>query len=163
MADDVFPDRDMALRDKIAWIIETNGWAIEPVAAHGETDPPIPGYSYTIGFEDTFGFPDVVVFGLTPVASRGLVGLVAEFLQGGTDLPLDAVFVGLLDNGLRCALISLDAGQCGDLFTSATAWYGVSRRMVQLVWPDRHGVLPWEDGFEHRLALAQPVLGDVPG
>ena len=30
---------------------------------------------------------------------------------------------------------------------------------VQLAWPDRSGRLPWEAGFDHRLLLAQPVVG----
>ena len=38
MADDVFPDRSMALRDKLAWMIETTGWLLEPVAANTDAD-----------------------------------------------------------------------------------------------------------------------------
>ncbi|WP_421119104.1 DUF4262 domain-containing protein [Aquihabitans daechungensis] len=71
MGDDVFPDRSMALRDKLAWMIETTGWLLEPVGANTATDPPLPGYGYTIGFEQTFGFPEVVIVGLKPVAAKG--------------------------------------------------------------------------------------------
>ena len=35
--------------------------------------------------------------------------------------------------------------------------------MVQLVYPDRNGFLPYEDGFERRLRYAQPVIGQVDG
>ena len=28
MAEDAFPDRNMALRDKLAWMIETSGWLL---------------------------------------------------------------------------------------------------------------------------------------
>ena len=42
---------------------------LEPVAAELSTDPPFPGYGYTIGFEETFGFPEVVIVGLKPVAT----------------------------------------------------------------------------------------------
>ena len=62
MADDVVPDRDMDHADKIAWVVETNGWCAEPVAP--VDDPPTPGYTYSIGFEDTYDHPDVVIFGL---------------------------------------------------------------------------------------------------
>ncbi len=30
--------------------------------------------------------------------------------------------------------------------------------MVQLLWPDKRGLLPDEAGFDQRLVLAQPVL-----
>ena len=159
---DVFPDRDMDHRDKIAWMVEQHGWAFEPVPAHPELDPPIPGYGYTIGFEAAFAFPEVVVFGLTPVATRGLLGLVVDLLRGGTEIPVGALFTGLLDNQLRSALVPVDLEECGELFDAATDWYrGDEYRVVQLAWPDRGGFLPWEVGFDRRLLLAQPVLGSV--
>jgi hypothetical protein len=33
--------------------------------------------------------------------------------------------------------------------------------MAQLLYPDRNGFMPYELGFEQRLRLAQPVIGDV--
>ena len=163
MADDVFPDRAMALRDKIAWMVETNGWALEPVPARPELDPPIPGYSYTIGFEQRFGFPEVVLFGLTPVASRGLVGLVADLLRGGPRSPSGRC-------SPACTTASLAPPCCPSTWPPAPAcssrppsWYGgLDYRVVQLAWPDRNGWLPWESGFDGRVALAQPLLGDPP-
>jgi Domain of unknown function (DUF4262) len=157
---DAFPDRDMSHRDKIAWMVEQHGWAFDAVPAHPELDPPIPGYAYTIGLESAFAFPEIVVFGLTPVASRGLVGLVVDFLRSGSELPVGPLFTGLLDNGLRSALLPVDIGDYGEMFGAATAWYETEPyRIVQLAWPDRNGWLPWEAGFDHRLLMAQPIIG----
>lgn len=158
---DVFADRLMEHRDKIAWMIETTGWAIEPIPARADLDPPIPGYAYTIGLETAFEFPEVVVFGLMPAAAKGLLGLVVEVLQGGGDIPIGPLFTGLLDNGLRSALLPVDLEQFAELFDSATAWYGgLDYEVVQLAWPDRNGWMPWESGFDRRLLLAQPIIGD---
>jgi hypothetical protein len=158
--DEVFPDRGMEHRDKIAWMVEQHGWALEPVPPHPELDPPIPGYAYTVGLETTFAFPEVVLFGLTPVASRGLTGLVVDLLRSGTVIPIGSLFTGLLDNDLRSALLPVDLDEYETLFAVATDWYGgADYRMVQLAWPDRNGWLPWEAGFDHRLLLAQPVIG----
>jgi Domain of unknown function (DUF4262) len=162
MSGDVFPDRGMEHRDKIAWMIESAGWAIEPVPPRPDLDPPVPGYAYTIGLETAFGFPEVVVFGLTPVAARGLLGLVADLLAGGTEIPVGPVFVGLLDGEQRSALLAVDVAECADLFETATQWYRTtSYRMAQLTWPDRNGWLPWEPGFDQRLVNAQPVIGSL--
>ena len=164
MSDDVFPDRSMEHQDKIAWMIETRGWAIEPVPPRPHADPPMPGYAYTIGLETTFGFPEVVLFGLTPVAANGLAELLVSFLVDGVDVPVDAVLTGLLDNELRCALLTIDGEVYGELFVAATDWHkGEPYRIVQFAWPDKNGWLPWESGFEHRLLFAQPVVGAVPG
>ena len=55
--DDVFPDRSMEHREKLAWMIEQDGWAMEPVMPQANADPPVPGYSYTVGLESTYEFP----------------------------------------------------------------------------------------------------------
>ena len=63
--------RSMSDAEKLAWMIESDGWALEPVAPRADTDPPTPAYAYTIGLPALLGFPELAVFGLTPVASRG--------------------------------------------------------------------------------------------
>jgi hypothetical protein len=151
--EDVFPDRSMEHRDKIAWMIETDGWAFAPVR---DANPP---YGYTVGLDSGFGFPEVVVFGLQPVAARGLVGLVVDLLREGTRPPIDAPFVGLLDDDLPCALVTVDTAAHLDLFEAASMWHRrTTFAVVQLVWPDRAGLLPWDDGFSEHTRAMQPVL-----
>lgn len=156
MSDDPFPDRNMDHLDKIAWVVETNGWCAEPVPAR--EDPPTPGYTYTIGFERTYGQPEVVIFGLQPVAARGLLDLLATQFEAGISIPT-GTFVGLLDDDLPAALLPIDLAEYGPLFPDAVAFFGDDGfRMSQFVWPDRSGLLPWNEGYDERLRLAQPVL-----
>jgi len=156
------PDFHLPHSEKIEWMVETEGFAVEPVPPDETTDPPQPGYTYTIGFPAHADFPDVVVFGLTPVAARGLLGLVADLRRGGTEIPLDAELVGVLDNELRCRFAPVDLDLWGEWFATAHAWYrGQPFEVVQLVYPDRNGFLPYEPGFEHRLRFAQPVIGTI--
>jgi Domain of unknown function (DUF4262) len=158
------PDFSIPHQEKIDWMVETAGWAIEPVPARIDVDPPVPGYAYTISFPQTFGFPEVLVFGLTPVAARGLLGLVADALRGGTEIPTGVEVVGLLDNELRCNFAPVDLEQWGALVTTATAWHrGHPFDLVQLIWPDRNGFLPYEPGFDTRVGHAQPVIATLAG
>jgi len=160
MTDDQLPDFHIPHAEKIEWMIETAGWALEPVPARTDVDPPVPGYSYTIGFPTMFGFPDILIFGLTPVAARGLIDLVSEMLQGGTEISIGVELVGLFDNDLRCVFAPIDISTWGEMTATATAWYrGVDYSMVQLLWPDRNGFLPTEAGFDQRVRGAQPVIG----
>jgi len=160
VADDVFPDRDMDKDDKIAWVVEENGWCAEPVAAI--EDPPTPGYTYSIGFETTFGHPEVVIFGLQPVAARGLMEMMAEHLGAGGAIPV-GVFVGLLDNELPCAMLPMDLEEFGPMFASAAHFHrDRAFRLSQFIWPDRNGALPWNPEYDERLRMAQPVLGLFP-
>ncbi len=154
---DVFPDRNMAHIDKIRWVVETNGWCAEPVL--GSEDPPRPPYTFTCGFEDSWGHPEVVIFGLQPVAARGLLEMMAEYLDAGGELPVGE-FKGLLDNDLRSALLPIPLDDHLDLFEDLTAYHeGTNYRVRQFVWPDRAGMLPWDDGYDERLRLAQPIIG----
>ena len=162
VSDDPMPDRSMEHLDKVLWMIETNGWALEPVAARPELDPPRAAYAYSIGLEATFGFPEVVVFGQTPVHSRGIIGLVVDLLAGDVLPPIGPLFLGLFDGEQRAALLPVEVDVHAHLFSSAEAFYGaVPFRMVQLTWPDKNGWMPWESGFEPRLTLAQPVVGSL--
>jgi hypothetical protein len=154
------PDFHIPHGEKIEWMIETHGWAMEPVAARADLEPPQAGYVYTIGFPEAFGFPEVVLFGLQPVAARGLFDLTADMLRGGTEIPLGVDLTGLFDNDLRCRFASIDAPVVAELCATAAAWRrGRPFDAVQLLWPDRNGFLPHEVGFDTRLRFAQPVVG----
>ena len=156
------PDFHIPHAEKIEWMIETNGWALEPVSPRPDTDPPTPAYAYTIGVPALVGFPDIAVFGLQPSAANGLIGLVVDALRGGTEIPLGVELVGLLDNELRCMFAPIDTLEFGPFFGTASAWYrGTEYSMVQMYYPDRNGFMPYETGFEQRLRLAQPVIGEL--
>ena len=166
--EDVFPDRDMSHRDKIEFMLEREGWAIDAVAARTDLDPPLPRYAFTIGFEDRFDFPELCIVGLSPVACKGLFDLVADAVAGGTDLPVGQPFVGLLDGDQPCALLPVDATATADMFPSLTEHHVLAGqepsdfRMLQLAWPDANGVLPWEAGFAPALVTQQVLFGDPP-
>ena len=156
------PDFHIPHAEKIEWMIETNGWALEPVVPRSDTDPPTPAYAYTIGVPALVGFPEIAVFGLTPVASNGLITLVLDALQGGTEIPLGIELVGLLDNDLRCMFAQVDTDAAAGTFATLDAWYrGELYAVVQLLYPDRNGFMPYEPGYDQRLRFAQPVIGQV--
>jgi hypothetical protein len=156
------PDFDLPHAEKIEWMIETDGFAIEVVGPVADSDPPQAGYTYTVNLPAVVEFPDVVVFGLTPVAARGLIGLVRDTLASGVEIPVGVELVGLLDNELRCCFAPVELTEWAPLFATAQAWYGGDGfAMVQLVYPDRNGFFPYEPGFDQHLRYAQPVIGRV--
>lgn len=168
MAEDVFPDRDMSHRDKVEFMLEREGWALDAVPADTSIDPPLPRYAYTIGFTERFAFPELCLFGLAPAACRGLFGLVAEALEGGTELPVGAAFIGLLDGGQPCAFLPVDAAASVGLFPALAEHHTLAGHapddfeMVQFAWPDPAGALPWEPAFAPNLAPVQLLLGEPP-
>jgi len=156
------PDFRIPHADKIDWMIETSGWALEPVAPVHDSDPPRPGFAYSIGIPRRYEFAEIVVFGLTPVAVKGLVDLVLEQVVAGVEIPRGVPLAGLFDNDLRCVFADVDLTVHGHLFETARRWHrGQDFTMVQLLWPDRSGWLPHESGFDRAVSPAQPVIGRV--
>lgn len=160
------PDFHIPHMEKIEWMVETKGWAVETVAAGTFVDAegrPLPGYSYTVNFPSRFGMPEIVVLGLTPVACSGIFDLVAEVLASGQVIDVTATLTGLFDGEQRARFRPIDAARHADMFATAFAWNsrGTSSGfgLVQLLWPDRNGFLPDEAGFDQRLRFTQPVLG----
>jgi hypothetical protein len=168
VSDDVFPDRDMSHRDKVEFMLEREGWAMDAVPASGDAEALIPRYAYTIGFQDRFAFPEVCIFGLSPVACRGLFDLLVDALSGGTDLPVGVAFVGLLDDDQPCALLPVDAPASAGMFPSLVEHHelaghsGDAFEMLQLAWPDANGALPWEPDFAAELTPVELLLGEPP-
>ena len=57
----------------------------------------------------------------------------------------------------------LDPAGLGAMFAGLDAWYGSDPyRLVQLVYPDRAGWLPWEPGFDPATATVELLLCEVP-
>ncbi len=153
------PDFHIPHAEKIEWMIDTHGWALETIAADPSTDPPTAACAYSIGMRAAVDFPDIAIFGLAPAAANGLVTLVADACRGGTVIPLGEELVGLLDNELRCLFAPIEPAEAAHRFTTAQSWFrGASLDMVQLLYPDRNGFMPYEPGFDQRLRWAQPVV-----
>ncbi|MGA9278073.1 DUF4262 domain-containing protein [Ilumatobacter sp.] len=154
------PDFHIPHAEKIEWMIETHGWALETIRPDPSTEPPTPAVAYSIGMRAAVDFPDVAVFGLAPAAANGLVTLVADACRGGTQIPFGVELVGLLDNELRCVFAPIDPIVAATQFVTAASWFrGDELDMAQLLYPDRNGFLPYEAGFDQRMRLAQPVIG----
>ena len=80
MSGDPMPDRHLDLRDKLAWMVETRGYAVEPVTQVDDPLDPRPGYTFSVGFEATWGHAEVGLWGLAP---RDLAHCFPEFRPRG--------------------------------------------------------------------------------
>jgi hypothetical protein len=143
-------------------MIDKHGWAVRFVA---DTDGDEPNFHYSAGITDRCGKPELLVFGLSREVGHWVVNeygrrCVAEeaFEQGCTyDGFLEQHGVMFLDVDWRRASRDHD-------YTTWTDWYYERKGfpLLQLVWPDKTGIFPWEHGFRDELRRLQPLLGDPP-
>jgi hypothetical protein len=129
-----------------------------------------PAYAFTVGLWHSFGSAEASVFGrdeeemvrwLDTVGGEVEAGQVLHPDRQGDDIlgRVEARGFGGVPRGisLRPALASWHR----HLFGAALAFYrGQPVPMLQLVWPDGDGVLPWEPGCAEDCLAAQPWLWD---
>jgi hypothetical protein len=128
-----------------------------------ECEPePIP-WSYTIGLVER-GHPEVVTFGLPPNAAVAILNWVHDRdvagrrIEPGTIERYNGVPITLVPAPVQWMMS--DDDPMGQWF----AHYGVGRPtiepppLLQLVWADRHGVLPGQAGCERAIEERQPLL-----
>lgn len=121
------------------------------------------GYSFTIGLWESFGQPEVVVFGLPPQVATELLNLIADEADEGTKFTAGSRHEGLLhDYAVRFVEVP-KAQQAEFLARAQWAYEGEDFPAVQLVWPDKQGRWPWDPEARDGFRSGQPVLGPAPG
>jgi hypothetical protein len=142
--------------DPMAGRVARQGWSVVSVPAEG----PRPAYAFTVGLWHSFAHAEASVFGRDEDEMAQWLDTVGREVQGGRVLLPDRLgddVVGTVEVFPRPALASWHR----HLFGAALAFYrGEPVPMLQLVWPDRDGVLPWEPGCAEDCLAAQPRLWD---
>lgn len=163
-----------SLWKKLLGQIDSRGWGWQ-VVGHDQGDDehePFPHYCYTVGLVSK-GLPDLIIVGLD-IQTSIAVGdeLINRAL--GVDGPGRAVSTAagphpfklneeVLDvfKGTRAMLVDVPPAQAAkrSLFAHDYA-EAVSKapELIQLVWPDRNGRFPFEEGASASFVEAQPVL-----
>nr|WP_321359213.1 DUF4262 domain-containing protein [uncultured Hyphomonas sp.] len=124
-------------------LLKKHGWFRTSVLEDEEG----PGFSYTTGFWISTGRPELVMFGMMVETVHEVFWSLFRDAQSGLNLAVgkrtDAVFANLP------AYAFLIAKQHYPQFLGWNRWFylGDDVPCLQIVWPDREGVFPWEPGF----------------
>ena len=136
--------------------IREHGWFRTSVFAdEGHT-----GFSYTTGFWVTLGKPELIVFGLKSEIAHAVLWDVFRDVKSGKDLPIRSRTGDVLGNHDACLFPVGRAHYPEYLGWSRWFYGGDDFPCIQLVWPDRSGVFPWEPGFDANLADVQPDIAE---
>lgn len=140
--------------------IEEHGWFCLHVGA-GDGEP---NFAYTIGFLDTLGIPDVIIFGLSRELHHAMLWELFRQARAGLQFS-DGLRVSRLIDGYDCILRPALPERAVEYMTS-TVWYLKHRGIAaaplpayQLFWPGKQqGLFPWESGCDPDVRDFQPLL-----
>jgi hypothetical protein len=142
--------------DPLAGTVARRGWGVVSVPPEGRR----PAYAFTVGLWHSFAHAEASVFGRDEDDMVDWLDTVAAAVQAGRVVHPDRQgddILGSAEVFPRPALASWHR----HLFATALSFYrGQPVPMLQLVWPDEAGVLPWEDGCAADCVGAQPWLWD---
>lgn len=117
-----------------------------------------PGFSYSTGFWISAGHPELIMFGMKAEIAHDVFQDLFREAQADSILP-----VGRRTNAVFANLPAYAFPVAEKFFAEHLGWSrwfygGDAFPCLQIVWPDRQGVFPWEVGFDADLEGAQPDL-----
>ena len=130
------------------------GWAVQGIPG----DEQCPSWAYSIGLRHTYGVPELALFGLSLPNMAAIINEIGRLISDGT-----TVAAGDQIDGVSPCTFTIrpvhDSWRAASLFTTSDTIYGYLRpSCLQVFWPDRQGILPWEPEFEPSFDGLQPLL-----
>jgi len=133
------------------------GWHCIHIMAEGEHVE----YSFTIGLFQSYGHPELIIFGLPPKVAHPILATAAEAAKTGSPLDLTQPSDALLDN-YSCCFAEVPLTEYYEHVGYARWYYlGNGFPLYQVVWPSRSGLFPWHHQATAEFRAAQPVLGQA--
>jgi len=123
-----------------------------------------PSFAYSVGFEETVGQPEVIVFGLPNEIMQSMINITMSLCREGLVLQDMTQIDGLLE-GFACFARDVIPEQIVPDYFNSAIWYHRARtgeplsRAVQIVWPGAvDGLFPWDEGCDASVRDWQPAM-----
>lgn len=136
--------------------VRNHGWHCTSVSIG--SDGTGSGFAYTVGLFHSYRQPEFVIFGLDPGIAYGILKILADAAAAGEMYAVDKPCDALVEN-YQCVFLEVPRARFDDCVLSASWFYaGRDFPLYQVVWPDRQGRYPWNEGATSDPGHEQPVL-----
>lgn len=134
--------------------IREHGWHRMNVFADREG----PGFSYTTGHWLKLNHPEIIVFGLDASVAGKVLWDIYEDMKGGQRFPIGRRISGVFSD--VDAYLTIVAKKNFREYLGWSRWFygGDDFECVQLIWPDKQGRFPWNEGVTANYSASQPDL-----
>lgn len=151
---DTPPEAPSELDRKFLDQIAEQGWFRTSVSG-GEEGP---AFSYSTGFWLNAGFPEIIAFSLPGRTIHDTLWDLYREIREGVRPRICTPVEGVFGNLRACLLPVAPAAYREYLCFSDWFYLRAPVPSLQLVWPDRADIFPWEAGFDPEFASDQPDL-----
>ena len=141
--------------------VANTGCHINVVIDPDQQDPP---FAYSVGFTETSGQPEVIVFGLSADMMTFMINETLDQCEAGLALSDGVEIEGLL-RGHKVVSREVATRFIIRDYLNSAIWYEQHRtgraldRAIQLVWPGaRDHLFPWDKGCDQQVRDLQPAL-----
>ncbi|MBC9912735.1 DUF4262 domain-containing protein [Chitinophaga varians] len=141
-------------RESIQEKIDQHGCFIVQVPA----DDYLPGFAYTIGLFRRFNHPEIICFGLPLELMASLLNNACDQIKAGVSFTTNTPYKELLEN-YPVQFLPVDPAYYPYYPAVGSYFYEhASFPVLQLVWPDKQSLFPWDPDFHPALKRRQPLL-----
>ena len=155
------PDSEGDYDDRLMENVDEVGWHYVVVSGDDEG----PGFVFTIGLFQNREHPELIVVGLPPETANGLLDILMLKIFGENERIEPFRRYDDVAKGLALVFVPVGVEHYRDYLGYANWYYGALPKpypALQLVWPDKGGRFPWEEGYDRAFDALQPVLAELP-
>jgi len=141
--------------EKIDTLIHRAGFAFICIGP----DVDAPPFAYTVGLTETYGCPELLIFGVGEQIANVAFHSVVDKIKSGTRFSDGDVLVEVLN--LPCSIKVVPSEAALKFALNVASRYEHSAQLPtfqQIVYPDRAGVFPWEPGYDESMRRIQTEL-----
>ncbi len=141
-----------AVEENIRQIVETRGWH---VALFEATDYQ-PSFGYTIGLWKNYRHPELICFGLSSEALHSILNIGGELVKANSALKPNTESDVFFNS--PASILQVHPENIPDYLGYAIWFNKGDFPVLQIVWQDKDGAFPWQEGFSEELLHYQPLL-----
>jgi hypothetical protein len=133
---------------RIIDLVAQHGHAINRVVDDEGEPTDEPSFAYSVGAWESYGAPELIVFGLDPDAAGDIINHVLDQYLAGRRFRCRLPEAGVIGGGLSVFFLEADPAKAR-LFATSADWYYEREPfpLWQIVWPGRSGRFPWHQGY----------------
>jgi len=149
-------ERQRQLLNEIINQIEAKRWHVISVSGDAEEV----SFAYSVGLYTNFNHPEIIVFGISPESALRVINRIGAQVKEENMRFIPEMYYDEILVDYRATFLPVPKNEYDGRFNIA-AWYydGFNFPALQLVWPDKNDLFPWEEGYSDEFAKFQPLLG----